>query len=416
MERSQVIRRADIWATALCFLAAAPLQAGALKVRTTAGATAAWSGPTSLDAALGFANRRTAGAGLRFMWTPSAGPFRFEVHSALKYSKGGNVAYATAIAPFLPTPPPASFFNLTQTWTTGTNTLATNRIDRLNVSFTTPSVVVKLGRQAITWGGGTVFHPADIVAPFSPNATDTAYKTGADMLNLQYLFESGADAQLIALPRAATIGGPADFNSSTYALRGRGALGGVDVTLMLARDRGDSVANLGLSGSLGGASWNAEYVGWQLAGGNYAPSMLFNISNFGTIFGRNLAYFGEVYHNGFGVGSATTLVSLPASLTKRLSTGQVFYTGTDFLAIGARLQITPDLTVSPSSILSLNDHSALMGLAVDYSLSDTTNLVFNYFRPLGKTGTEFGGRETSAGSGIYAAPAETVSLKVVRFF
>lgn len=413
-----MIRAVDtILTLALAAVIALPAGAEGLRVRTSLGATYAWAPAYSLDAALGFANRQTETASLRLMWNKTAGAFRFEIHSQTGYAQGSDVAYGAALAPFLPAAPPATYFDMTQTWLSAANRAAVSTIDRLNVTYTTESLVLRVGRQAITWGSGTVFHPADIVAPFSPSATDTSYKTGADMVYLQYLFESGADVQLIGVPRPAVAGGPVDYASSTYAARARTDLGSLEASLMLAHDRGDTVGSLSLSGALGGASWNAEYVGWQLAGGGgYMPSWLANISNFGTFFGLSTAYFAEAYHNGFGVDSSVALDSLPASLSKRMATGQVFYAGRDFLALGARIQITPDLTLSPTTLVSFDDHSSLFGLSASYTLSDNTSLMLSYFRPIGSGGTEFGGRETATGSGVFATPAETLGLRLVHYF
>ncbi|NOX73340.1 MAG: hypothetical protein GXP03_06885, partial [Alphaproteobacteria bacterium] len=361
---------------------------------------------------LGFQNRRTASGSARLMWGKNTGPFRFEIHSRLSFSQGDDVAFSA----FFPVPLPATLFDLTTSWLSNTNTSVTNTIDRLSVTYSTNNMVLKIGRQAITWGSGMVFHPGDIVAPFAPNALDTAYKPGADMIYGQVLFDSGADIQLIAVPRGAVLNGPILFSASTYALRGQFQLASLDASLMLARDRGDSVASVGLSGALGGASWNAEYVGWRLADGTAYPSYLFNISNFSTLGTLNISYFGEYFHNGFGVAAAVPLDALPASLSKRMSTGQVFLPGMDFLALGAALQVTPDLSVSPSALLSLDDRSALASLGVNYTLGDNTNFVVNYSQPFGPVGSEFGGRETSAGSGVYGMPPRSLSLQLVHFF
>ncbi len=395
---------------------ASPALAEGLRLRLEYSTNGAWSPASSLDTALGFQNRTTGSGSARLMWDKNIGSFRFEVHSHMAFSQGDNVAYATALAPFVPTPAPSTLYNLTSTWLTNSNTRVTNTIDRLSVTYSTTNLVLKVGRQAITWGSGTVFHPSDIVAPFSPSAIDTAYKPGADMIYAQYLFDNGADIQAIAVPRAATLGGPVAFGSSTYAARMQMQLGSLDTRVMLARDRGDSVGSLGLSGALGGASWNAEYVRWVLASGASHPSWLFNISNFGTLGEMNISYFGEYFHNGFGVGAAVPLDSLPASLTKRMSTGQVFLPGVDFLALGAMVQMTADLSITPSALVSLDDRSALAALAVAYTLGDNTNLVFNYSQPIGPVGTEFGGRETTAGSGIYGTGSRSATLQLVHFF
>jgi hypothetical protein len=415
-QRRAGIRRIPILVASLSMAVSFAANAQDLRIRAQYGLNGAWSQASSLDTALGFQNRTTGSGSARLMWDKSSGPFRFEIHSRLSFSQGDDVALATALAPFIPTPLPTTLYDLTTSWTSNANTSVTNTIDRLSVTYSTDNTVLKIGRQAITWGSGMVFHPGDIVAPFSPNALDTAYKPGADMVYGQVLFDSGADIQLIAVPRGASLGGPILFSASTYAMRGQFQLASLDASLMLARDRGDSVASVGLSGALGGASWNAEYVGWRLADGTSYPSYLFNISNFGTLGAMNISYFGEYFRNGFGVDASIPLDALPASLTKRMSTGQVFLPGVDFLALGAALQVTPDLSISPNAIVSLDDRSALAGVAVNYTLGDNSNLVVNYSQPFGPAGTEFGGRETSAGSGIYATPARSFSLQLVRFF
>ncbi|MFT4716905.1 MAG: hypothetical protein ACI861_000848 [Paracoccaceae bacterium] len=414
MEGFPVIRAASLIFTAT--LAAWPALADGFRIRTEYSTSGAWTQPTSLDAALGFQNKRSGSGSARLMWDKAAGPFRFEIHSHLSFSHGDDVAYATAIAPFITASVPATLFDLTTTFHSATNKTITNTIDRLSVTYSSGNFILKAGRQAITWGSGTVFHPNDIVAPFSPSAIDTSYKTGADMIYAQVLFDSGADLQAVAVPRSTTVNGPIDFNSSTYAVRGQFLMGQLDAALMFARDRGDSVSSLGLSGSLGGASWNAEYIDWQLADGSRQPSWLVNISNFGSLGDWNISYFAEYFHNGFGVDASVALDSFPTSLTKRMSTGQVFLPGVDFLAIGANIQVDPDLSLLPNAIISLNDYSTLLGFSANYILGDNTNLVFSYSQPLGMLGTEFGGRETSTGSGIYATSSQTATLQVVHFF
>jgi len=417
-----VIRASEVFFTvALALVLAlgaggAPALAGAPRLRTVYSSNGAWNTAGSLDAMLGYRNRTTGTGGLRLMWSASAGSFRFDAATHLAFSQGDNVAYATALAAVLPPAGPTTLFDLTRRWQSNANTSVTNRIDRLSIGFSSDNLVLKIGRQAITWGSGMVFRPADIVSPFAPNTIDTAYKPGADMIYGQFLFENGADIQAIAVPRATALGGPVAFGASTTALRLHGTLGALDANLMLARDHGDTVATLGLGGALGGASWNAEYVDWALASGARVPSWLVNISNFGQLWGRNVSYFGEVYHNGFGVGGATALSALPASLSKRMSAGQVFFAGRDFLALGMNMELSADATLAPNAIVSLNDHSVLAGVTFNYALGDNTNIRFNYTQPIGVVRTEFGGRESAPGSGVFARPARALTVQLIRFF
>ena len=400
-------------------LALAPALPGAaqgLRLRIEGAASGAWAPVGSLEAALGFARRQSTAGTARLLWERGAGPLRLEAQAVIRHDNGGDVALATALAPFLPPPAPSTLFDLTGIWTSSAGTRLSGRIDRLGIALSGETAVLKLGRQAITWGSGIVFHPSDIVAPFAPNAPDSAYKPGVDMVYGQLLLEGGADIQAIWVPRPLVAGGPAASAASTLALRGQAGFGSLDAALMLARDRGDSVAGLALSGALGGASWNAEAVGWQLSGGGFRSLYLLNIAGFGQLFGRNASYFAEYLHSGFGVGAASPLDSLPADLTKRLSTGQLFLAGRDFLALGGRLELTPDLSLAPGAIFSLGDGSALARLSATWALGDTGSLELGLSRPFGAPGSEFGGRETSAGSGIHATPATRLELKLVRFF
>lgn len=395
---------------------ASGVDAGTLRVRTSLSMSGGWSDATGFGTSLGLQNRFNKDASLRLMWEHASGPFRFEVHSQTNATQGHNLPFAIGALGVVPAPVPATLFDLSQNWYLDSNTSITNTIDRLNVQWSSANVVVKLGRQAITWGNGLFFHPTDIVAPFAPNAIDTAYKAGADMVYAQYLFDSGADVQAIYVPRGTTLGGAVMFDSSTYALRGKVTMGSLDTALMLARDRGDSVAGLSLSGALGGASWNAEALHWALADGTRVPSWLFNISNFGTLGDWNVSYFGEIYHNGFGADASVEYSALPAALTKRMSTGQVFFPGRDFLALGAQLQVSADLSFAPSAIVSLNDRSTLGTMTMNYTLGDNTNLVLNVSSPFGADGTEFGVRETAVGSGIFLGPDRSMTLQLIHFF
>jgi hypothetical protein len=407
-------------ALALTLSIGAATEAAEFRTRTEFGLNGAWGDATSHEAALGFSAMHNLTASARLMWEGGEDAVRFAFHANVIGVHGDAPGYLIAqmTSPFVAyaPPPPATLFNLTAVNLLDPRTALVGNIDRAWVSFSTDNLVVKLGRQAITWGGGLVFHPSDIVAPFSPDAIDTSYKPGVDMLYAQYLFDNGADIQAIAVPRAAAFGGPVTTAQSTYALRASMSAGAFDGALMLARDRGDKVASLGLAGPLGEASWNAEYIHWVLAGGAVHPSWLINVSNFTTLGDWNVQYFAEYYHNGFGVAPTVAVDALPASLTKRMSTGQVFLAGRDFLALGGLIQTTPDLSFAPNVFISLTDGSALASLGVNYTLGDNTDLSFNYFHPLGPDGSDFGGRETSTGSGVFVGLSRAATIRLVHYF
>lgn len=408
------MRAAAPSAVLVAAIMAVPAWADGFRVRTEAGLTSSTADATSLESDLGYRDTRALTVAARLMWDRFEGPFRFEVHTQVNAAHGSQIALASEL--MTAEGPPRTLLDLSDEWSHEPDQKAFGVIDRASVAYSSDNLVLKAGRQAITWGSGLFFRPSDIVAAFSPDAIDTSYKPGVDMLYAQYLFDNGADIQTIAVPRAETFGGSVALDQSTLAIRGSTTLGSLDGALFYARDRGDKVAGLNLSGPFGGASWNAEYVHWRLADGTTYPSGLFNITNFGTLGDWDVSYFAEYFRNGFGVDASVPLDALPASLTKRMSTGQVFFGGQDFLAPGGQLQVTADLSISPRAIISLNDGSKLATVGVNYALGDNTDLAFDFFSPFGADGTEFGGRETSDGSGAFAGPSRSATVRLIHFF
>jgi len=401
---------------AASLLLVTPALADPLRVRLDFGGNLDWAEADSIDAALGFQNRQSLDAKARLIWQGGPGAWGFEVQSLLSYQLGDDVGMAAAYAGLGPPAPPASFFDLTSEISSGTGHTLTHTLDRLSVSFASENMVLKVGRQAVTWGSGMVFHPSDIIAPFAPDAVDTAYKPGVEILYGQYLFDNGNDLQAVFVPRRAIAGGPLDWQQSTLALQAALLLGELDGTVMLAQDHGDTLLNLGLGGPLAGAAWNVELGQWFLADGDRPLNILVNISNSGSIGDMNITYFAEYFRNGFGVDTATPLDALPEALATRLATGQLFNVGQDFLALGGQLAVNAELTLSPSIITSLNDGSVFAGLYGNVSASDNFDISFGASQGFGASGTEFGGRETSAGSGVYVRAPLAVSLNLTRYF
>lgn len=397
-------------------LLAGPALADPVSVRLDLGGSFDRAATDSIDAALGFDTRQSLDAKARLMWQGGVGALRFEAQVLLGYQAGDNVGYAAALAGMMPPVSPPSFFDLSTEVFSDSRQNMTASIDRLSVSYASQKFVLKLGRQAVTWGSGLVFHPSDIIAPFAPNAIDTAYKPGVDMAYAQVLFDNGNDMEAVFVPRRAVAGGPLAWGQSTLALRSTLLLGDLDGTVMLARDLGDTLLNLGLGGPVGNAAWNIELGQWFLADGATPLNIIANISNSTSINGMNITYFAEYFHNGFGVEPATPLDALPTALADRLATGQLFNVGQDLLALGARLGISAEVTVAPSIITSLNDGSVFAVVQAGASLSDTLDISVNASKGFGSNGTEFGGRETSAGSGVFLQAPLSIGLGITRYF
>jgi hypothetical protein len=370
----------------------------------------------SLDAALDLPDRNDASANLRLTWEPSWGPWNVSIHYLVAAQYGDGVPLLRDEAGLLPAPPP-TWFNLTDSFADRGRLAAFNSIDRLSVGYTTPDFVVRVGRQALSWGSGLVFRPMDLFDPFSPTATDTEYKPGTDMLYTQFLFADGSDLQLIAVPRPAEKGAMPSSDASSFALHYHASFFGHQTTMLLARDHGDWVGGLGLNGALGGATWNLELVPSFVDRGASRLSALANISDAVTLFDRNATLFAEYFHNGFGAANSDfALASLPADLVGHLARGQLFNTRRNYLAAGMTLEVNPLLTVNPTLIAGLDDASAYAILAATYSLSDNLMLVAGAQAPVGSSNTEFGGMPLVLGGKTFLAPTSQVYIQIRQYF
>jgi hypothetical protein len=376
----------------------------------------AFSRRDSLAAALGVQNSNDVLGDFRLTWEPSWDRWSFAVHYVVDADYGDTVRLRRDEGGLLPTPP-STWFNLTETFDNHAQFYGTQRIDRLSVAYTTDDFVVRVGRQALTWGSGLVFRPMDLFDPFSPIATDTEFKPGTDMVYTQWLFHDGSDLQVIVVPRPAVPGAQPSSDASSFAAHYHGTFFGHGTSLLLARDHGDWVAGVGVNGALGGATWNIELVPTFLHPGPTRVSALANISDAVTLFDRNATVFAEYFHNGFGVGGNDfTFATLPPDLVDRLSRGQVFNLRRDYLASGMTLEVNPLLSITPSVIADLNDPSLYAIFAATYSVEDNLTLIAGAQAPLGPSGSEFGGVRLSPGSPTFVGAPAQVYLQLRRYF
>jgi hypothetical protein len=405
----------------LCTIAASAPAACAedLHARLVLGTSYAENGGASLEAALGARTRTDALGELRLSWAQHSGPWDFAFDYDARFDAGDTPPLArretqtSALAPS----PPATLFDLSDTITDDGRFVVSHKIDRLSIGYTSAHLVVRAGRQALSWGSGLVFNPMDLIDPFAPGATDTEYKPGADMIYGQYLFDNGSDMQVVLAPRAQRQGDWPDANASSFALHYHNAAGAMQFTALLARDHGDWTLGGGLSGDLHGAAWNLELVPTRAHNGRVYASALANVSDAAVIFDRNVTFFAEYFRNGFGVAHGGYAVdTLPAPLLDRVARGQVFNMRRDYAAIGARVEATPLFNISPTLIQNLDDGGRYWFVQGVYSLSQDRNLVFGAQIPDSPAHSEFGGVPLVGSQEPLLGPARYVYLQVRAYF
>jgi len=370
----------------------------------------------SLAAAFDSRDRNDLAGNLRLTWEPSWDNWNIAFHYVALADYGDGARLQRLEGALLPQPP-STWLNLFDTFEDHGSIIASHGIDRLSVAYSTPSFVVRVGRQALTWGGGYVFRPMDLFDPFAPSATDTEFKPGTDMIYAQWLFQDGSDLQAIAVPRPSVKGALPATNASSFALHYRRAVGAIQATVLVARDHGDWTGALQLSGPLAGASWDVELVPVFVNHGPARLSAIANISAAVTLFARNATLFAEYFHNGFGVTDGdATFATLPPALLDRLARGELFNVRQNYLAAGLTLEWTPLLTLSPTLIAGLDDASLYALFAANYSLSDNLVLIAGAQAPLGSKGTEFGGLPATLANSTTLGPSPVLYLQIRQYF
>ncbi len=378
----------------------------------------------SLDAVLGEGQRWDQHGWLRLMWSgASASGWGVDIAYLGQLQQGGGVVLARRQRQLNPAwsidPHRSALLRLSDVGSDHGQSLVSQRLDRLALSYSSAHLVLRIGRQALTWGGGLVFHPMDLFNPFPPNATYTAYKPGADMLYGQWLFDSGMDVQAVVVPRRNPNTGRVAADQSSAGVRWHGFMGqqqqmGIDV--LLAQDYRAKVLGIAVNGPLFGTTWTAEIVSTHLVDGGVRTSVLLNTQYAWSWGGKNINGYIEYFHNGFGVsGTGHTLTRLPKSLVKRFVRGEVFTVSN--LATGIDIQWTPLLTLKPTVISNLDDGSALLMGQVVYSLTQNTSVTAGLQWGFGGHLTEYGGGlETAQNSGIFVAPADRVYARFTWYF
>ncbi len=302
-------------------------------------------------------------------------------------------------------------FDLTAVIDESANSALLHRLDRLWVGHASEKVVVRIGRQALSWGNGLFYAPMDLVNPFDPASIDTEYKAGDDMLYAQYLRDNGDDLQAAYVARRNPQSGDTGTDEATAAIKYHGFAGPAEYDLLLARSYGDSVFGIGVGRSIGGAVWSADVVVSETDLDTHAQ-LVTNLSYSWTAFGKNMSGVIEYYFNGFGqkrgAYEPSSLLENP-DLSVRVERGELFALGRHYVAGSVMIEMSPLWTVSPTLLANVADPSGLFQLVTNYSLADNMTLLGSINLPLGPNGSEFGGidsgvpgRYLSTDAGVFA--------------
>ena len=306
-------------------------------------------------------------------------------------------------------------FDLTAVIEESRNEALLHRLDRLWVGYASETAVLRFGRQALSWGNGLFYAPMDLVNPFDPAAIDTEYKTGDDMLYLQYLRASGDDVQAAWVMRRDPLTGNVEHDEATIAAKYHGFAGQGEYDVLIAQSYGDPVVGVGAGRGIGGAVWSADLVVTDTDLDAYAQFVT-NVAYSWTWHGRNVSGMLEYYFNGFGQRryDPQNLAASP-DLVRRIARGELFGLGRHYLAGSVMIEISPLWMLQPMLLANVEDPSALVQLVSTFSLGDNLTLLGSLSVPAGADGSEFGGIEAPV-PGRFLSSNGGVFLQLAGYF
>ncbi|WP_075185153.1 hypothetical protein [Teredinibacter haidensis] len=306
-------------------------------------------------------------------------------HRSLSQSFGGNIYPSDE----------SRLMRLTDQLLDDDDILVVHRLDRLSLAYSSHSSVIKIGRQAISWGNGLMFNPMDMFNPFDPTAVDTEYKTGDDMLYAQRLFDNGHDLQAVLVGRRDNSGDLSASGNST-AFKYHGFIGEHEFDMLLAQHFDDSVLALGGVWGLGGAIARTDFIVSESDNKNYYSAVA-NLSYSWVAFERNFSGSLEYFYNGFGLDSGDyhplTLSQNP-QLLKRLARGELFNLARQYLAATMTVELHPLWVLTPTGFWNVKDGSSLFQLVSSHDISQESCFLLSLNLPIGDKGSEFGGLES----------------------
>jgi len=311
----------------------------------------------------------------------------------------------------------ARLFNLTSMVNNDATNVLFHRLDRASIGYTSDNLVIRFGRQAVSWGNGLVFQPMDIFNPFSPNAIDKEYKTGDDMLYLQSLLESGDDLQMVLIPRRNQSTNDIKKNESSLAVKYHSTLGDTDMDVLLSRHFGNNLVGIGFATDWKGAIIRGDLVNvWNSLDTRLSTVVSINYS---WVFSDlNFSGFIEYYHNGDGISNENynpiNLANKP-ELLRQISRGEKFTLARDYLSAGLTVELTPRWLFTPLLINNNNDGSRLTQWIINFDWKENLTLLMGANLPFGKKGTEYGGLPGSLPD-VYSGGGRSIFLQLAIYF
>lgn len=273
-------------------------------------------------------------------------------------------------------------------------------LDRAFLTWSPAAFDLYAGRQPLAFGSGRAVNPTDILAPYPFGTIDTEERRGVDALRLKAPNGEMGEFDAGWLPgRRWAAGEGAGF------LRGRGRIGGADLTLLAAAFRGNLMAGADIERHLGGAMLRAEAARvWAGSFGGRKPGEDFDRLTAGAeyifgLLGGTDAWL-EYHYNGAGAAAPSGYAARAARAAYREA--NVYLLGRHYLAAGAGAQVSALVSAGLAVMGNLGDGSFYATPSLDWNAAENLYLGAGALLPSGRR-ARFNGLSASPSSefGLY---------------
>ena len=307
--------------------------------------------------------------------------------------------------------------DLTKTIDQDDNSILYHRLDRLCLTLLPKWGVIRIGRQAVTWGNGFLFNPMDLFNPFSPSDIEREYKIGDDMISAQFSMKKFGDFQLLYVPRREPVSGDVEWNQSSLAGKLHFACGTTELDILTAKHYKDTVIGLGSAGYLGNAAWRLDGI-WTFLNedrdtDNYL-SIVANMDYSWVWWGKNLYGYVEYYFNGL-CHNRYTEASADPDISERIDRGELFTLGRNYLSGHIRVELHPLFNVYLTIINNLTDPSGALQPRAVWDITQNVQITFGGNVYYGGKDTEYGGYKI-AGTNFLNKASNSAFLWLTYFF
>lgn len=320
------------------------------------------------------------------------GSVQFEAHGLLSaFESSTNPNGSFALSPNLSVQDEALPLSYALIQDQGSNLLF--RGDRLALSYEWLQYKLTLGRQVISFGQGRVFTPLDRVNPFSPTVIDREYKPGVDALRIDGYWGVAGEWTLVAAQRTELIGAWS-VDQSIFGAKVKDSFAAWDIAAIALAIQGDLVAGLSFAGPLADLNVysdlsythrasrgeRADFDEKQNTDADFIRACLgfdwlWNFGGGGRL-NVELAWLGD--------GASTVDNYLSSAKDPRVISGERWLLAQSYLALSVQQALNPLLNASLSSIINLQDPSALLGPSITWSISDEASAVIGSYLGLGQ--------------------------------